>query len=363
MGTGKLPRGLAIFRGKIRFQFQHKGKPYREQTDINPTPNGILQAKREYKNWVDSIRYPVEDVDKQNNDIILFREVRKAYLKELESRGSESTFKSTKQKLENFYSPLDDLPIQSITTQRLLNMLTEADFNSGQTYNNHISPIRQLLKYAQSINLITVNPAASLVRKKYQSLGPDPYTAQEKAKLLEYFDQTSLKVYFRIAFGTGMRTGELLGMKWDKFNGTSFWIDHTVVASVEKDDTKNHKDRRVYLSDDLVHLLKTLPRPITGGYILTQEGSPMTTAIHANRCRKEAYEATGVRPRLASNGDLRLYPWRHTYASEMLSSGVDRELVANQIGDDVQTMSKYYVKYIPQPDHEDLIRNALNRIS
>jgi len=177
MGTGKLPRGLAIFRGKIRFQFQHKGKPYREQTDINPTPNGILQAKREYKNWVDSIRYPVEDVDKQNNDIILFREVRKAYLKELESRGSESTFKSTKQKLENFYSPLDDLPIQSITTQRLLNMLTEADFNSGQTYNNHISPIRQLLKYAQSINLITVNPAASLVRKKYQSLGPDPYTA------------------------------------------------------------------------------------------------------------------------------------------------------------------------------------------
>ena len=47
----------------------------------------------------------------------------------------------------------------------------------------------------------------------------------------------------------------------------------------------------------------------------------------------------------------------------MLSSGVDRELVANQIGDDVQTMSKYYAKYIPQPDHEDLIRNALNRIS
>ena len=47
----------------------------------------------------------------------------------------------------------------------------------------------------------------------------------------------------------------------------------------------------------------------------------------------------------------------------MLSSGVDRELVANQIGDDVQTMSKYYAKYISQPDHEDLIRNALNRIS
>ena len=66
---------------------------------------------------------------------------------------------------------------------------------------------------------------------------------------------------------------------------------------------------------------------------------------------------------MASNGNLSLYAWKHTYASEMLSSGVDRELVANQIGDDVQTMSKYYAKYIPQPDHEDLIRNALNRIS
>ena len=47
----------------------------------------------------------------------------------------------------------------------------------------------------------------------------------------------------------------------------------------------------------------------------------------------------------------------------MLSNGVNRELVANPIGDDVQTMSEYFAKYIPQPDHEDLIRNALNRIS
>ena len=47
----------------------------------------------------------------------------------------------------------------------------------------------------------------------------------------------------------------------------------------------------------------------------------------------------------------------------MLSSSVNRELVANQIGDDVQTMSKYYAKYIPQHDPGKLIRNALDRIS
>ena len=84
---------------------------------------------------------------------------------------------------------------------------------------------------------------------------------------------------------------------------------------------------------------------------------------NCNQSKKVVYEATGVRTRLIRRGDSRLFPWRHTYASKMLSSGVDPELVANQIGDDVQTMSKYYAKYIPQPDHEDLIRNALTRIS
>ena len=59
---------------------------------------------------------------------------------------------------------------------------------------------------------------------------------------------------------------------------------------------------------------------------------------------------------------------RMDYVSSMLNNqGYQVALIENwsqiRLCNDVQTMPKHYAKYISQPDHEDLIRNALNRIS
>ena len=46
----------------------------------------------------------------------------------------------------------------------------------------------------------------------------------------------------------------------------------------------------------------------------------------------------------------------------MLSQGVDEKLVAEQSGDNLDTILKYYYKYIPRPDDKKIIQEALARI-
>ena len=45
----------------------------------------------------------------------------------------------------------------------------------------------------------------------------------------------------------------------------------------------------------------------------------------------------------------------------MLSQGIDEKLVAEQSGDNLDTILKYYYKYIPRSDDKKIIQEALTR--
>ena len=82
----------------------------------------------------------------------------------------------------------------------------------------------------------------------------------------------------------------------------------------------------------------------------------MTTGKPPLEAWKDAHRSSGVRKR---DG---LYPWRHTYISSMLSHGVDPQLVANQVGDNIATILDYYYRYIPRQNDHEIVRNALSQI-
>ena len=46
----------------------------------------------------------------------------------------------------------------------------------------------------------------------------------------------------------------------------------------------------------------------------------------------------------------------------MLSQGVDEKLVAEQSDDSLDTILKYYYKYIPKSDDKKLVQEALAKI-
>ena len=67
--------------------------------------------------------------------------------------------------------------------------------------------------------------------------------------------------------GTGMRTGELLAVTWEDFDGTRLDVNKAIVRGQIKS-TKTVDTRSVLLLPELVKRLDALPRPINGGEII-----------------------------------------------------------------------------------------------
>ena len=71
-------------------------------------------------------------------------------------------------------------------------------------------------------------------------------------------------MYFRTAFGTGMRTGELLALHWSKYDGEGFEVDEAIVRH-ELKDTKTHRARYVPLPKALNTELKEFKTQVGKG--------------------------------------------------------------------------------------------------
>ncbi len=361
MDSKNLPRGIDVRHGWLRYRKVINGIRHEKTTTLKPTASDIKFAITDFKDWVTSITYGIEDEIDERDQVQepkTFRDVAELYL--LAKKKGKLKFSTLKgyQEICNFWS--DRLPghISAITSKKLIAIDERIEWQNERTRHNKLTPLKGVFKYALLKGFIENNPTGVLQDGKYEITEPDPYTQDEVDRLMAELDQTHYSLFFRIAFGSGMRTGELIALTWDKFDGESLYVNDSIVLRKQTDSTKTRKPRRVLLGDDEIQLLNSAPRPIQGGPIFTSHHThkPMTTGKPPLEAWKDAHRSSGVRKR---DG---LYPWRHTYISSMLSHGVDPQLVANQVGDNIATILDYYYRYIPRQNDHEIVRNALSQI-
>jgi len=117
---------------------------------------------------------------------------------------------------------------------------------SPQTVSTNRAYLNIVLQTAMNDDIIRKNPV-TLVKlpKKHSVKGRVYYTEDEIKKILESA-KGQLKNYIQIAFFTGMRGSELVGLKWDDidFDKEMIRVDSRIVRGVE-DETKSRKIRFV----------------------------------------------------------------------------------------------------------------------
>lgn len=330
------PRGIRPMRGKIQIRYSVGGERYEETLDIRPTRSGIADAVRIRKERIAARRYGAPVVSYS------FKEVAQMYLDGLEVE--HSTRNSYRDALNIHWAPLGSRDIAEITAQELIALDDAKAWSTRKTRKNALTPLRGVFNFAIARGWILANPAMALKAGKTKKAEPDPYTIDERDRILEWLDGTLAGPYYRIAFGTGMRTGELLSLTWEDFDGQSLHVARSRVRGRLKG-TKTDKPRRVLLLPEVRTVLESMVRPIHGGPIFrNQYGRPYQSGYHLNRWFRRAHDETGIRYRESP------YPWRHTYASLALSSGVKPILVATQLGHRLDVLLGVYGKYLPRDD-------------
>lgn len=258
--------------------------------------------------------------------------------------------------LNKYWLPaLAEQEIQDIGYETLMECILELDV-SNKTINNSLTPLRGVFDLAMKLGYIKDNPMALIQNKKIQTELPDPFNKEEMNKLLNWLktnkkDKEELYYwYYLFMFWTGLRPSEAFALRWSDVSDTTLYIHRSKVRGTEKQVTKTHTARLVYLNKHSQLAIDMLKRYDTKYvFICPNTGQPFYNDKPPRLRLQQAMRATGVRLRPA-------YNTRHTYATMMLMSGLTPSFVANQLGHSLPMMMKRYARWIN--NEKDLLEMA-----
>ena len=140
---------------------------------------------------------------------------------------------------------------------------------------------------------------------------------------------------FYVEIMTGLRRGEICGLKWEDFddlNGT-LKVERSVSASSEKygtiiGETKTEKSKRkILLPSSVVDVLKKRKEDVASEWIFPNLISPKYALSPGTAYRKlkQIFEKAGLL-------SIRFHDLRHTFATHALQSGVDAKTLSGILG-------------------------------
>lgn len=180
----------------------------------------------------------------------------------------------------------------------------------------------------------------------------EPFSLKEVGKILEAAS-AEYQPYLTIAFFTGMRTSELLGLTWNcidldraQLTITQAWVEG------ELDSTKTaESERTIDLSTPVISAFaqqRKNTQSIESEYVFcAANGLPFNRHNFANRTWHPLLEKLEIKRR-------RPYQTRHTAATLWLASGENPEWIARQMGHtSTRMLFTTYSRYVPNLTRKD----------
>ena len=227
----------------------------------------------------------------------------------------------TQRILKRLKSVFGSQKLDQIAIPDILRYINEVkDKTSAATANRYHNILRALFNRAiEWEKLDGKNPAAKIKQFRADNARVRFLEKEEIARLLAACD---LEIYPAVvcALFTGMRQGEILGLRWERVdltNGTIYVLQ-----------TKSGKPREIPISPKLASVLKS---------IKTGDGGPVF-AITARSLNRHFAKAL----RLAGISDFRFHDLRHTFASHYIMRTNDLPATQNLLGHQSPRMTQRY---------------------
>jgi integrase len=226
---------------------------------------------------------------------------------------------------------------------------------SERTLSYALAVLRRALQFAVDWNYIAANPASGRMRiaRRRRKTGESKirfFTSEQVKEFLTGVRGDRFEALYLLALMTGMREGELLGLKWMDINldGSRLTVNHSLAHTKRKKGEEG--DRVVLKSPKTTGSRRTIELPAIAvdalkdhqrrqndakreageewredGYVFTSRvGTPLDCGNVLHRfqdlCEKNALPK------------IRFYDLRHTHASLLIAEGVHAKKIAERLG-------------------------------
>jgi len=221
---------------------------------------------------------------------------------------------------------------------------------SAKSINNHMNILRMLMTEASDRYDFT-NPYRNIKPLRLQRVHIEPFSLSEVETILHTVRE-DYRNYYLVRFYTGMRTGEIDGLKWEyvDFERREILVRETLIAGETEYTKTDGSQREIPMFGPVYDALKE-QRAATGRlskYVFcNREGNPLD---HNNVTKRVWYPLL----RALNLKQRRPYQTRHTAATLFLASGENPEWVARTLGHSTTEMLfKVYSRYVPNLTRQD----------
>nr|WP_298058269.1 site-specific integrase [uncultured Halomonas sp.] len=377
--------------GKLYLDFFYQGLRLREQTALKNTPANRkkveqLLAKVEAKILLDDFDYaeffpgsknlkklaPTQatlnsTVAMQTTESIsqqvetpLFNDFAEQWFEESKIQWRASHVRNVRSILDSSLKPaFGKKPIGDITKADILAFRAKLAKRKGRgatglvspkTINSHMTILRMVLdEAAERFDFET--PYKNIKPLKLQKTHIEPFSLHEVHRIIDNV-RPDYRNYYTVRFFTGMRTGEVDGLKWKNvdFAKREILVRETLINGETEYTKTDGSQREIPMFGPVYDALKT-QYAATGRmsqYVFcNQLGQPLD---HNNVTKRVWY------PLLRSLGltKRRPYQTRHTAATLFLASGENPEWVARMLGhSSTEMLFKVYSRYVPNATRMD----------
>ncbi len=192
---------------------------------------------------------------------------------------------------------------------------------------------------------IAVNPLEAVKRPRQQHPKPDPPTADEAARIVSaaWEQDVDWGAFIWLAFITGARRGELLGLAWEHLDLAAglLTIRRNLVrqnGQIVVKETKTHQMRVVSLDPGTVAILTAYKQRVQRcctelGTTLDDDTFVFSYAPdHQRHCDPDGITHRYTKMTADLGIDTHLHALRHYSATELIAAGVDVRTVAGRLG-------------------------------
>lgn len=273
---------------------------------------------------------------------ITIGELKEDYLDHIEIHREYNTYQNYKQSLDHF--KLDNTKVEKLKlgdVQKCINALV--DKVSVTTIERRATIFKCMLNYAHRQYNLPIPSLANLVipskdkkktvRKALEQDVLDSIINYYKTKESDYY------IIVFIASKAGLRVGEIMGLTWNDVDidnaqilvNKQWKIDKKTKKYTFGDLKSPNSYRSVPISQDTINELKRLKtlRSCSNKERLIKASSTSSMSVNLDRQLNRRY-------------DTCIHELRHTYATTLISNGMDFKTAASILGHDVEQTMKVY---------------------
>lgn len=269
---------------------------------------------------------------KLNTNTILFRHLVDAYIEKAEKKYSRSTVEDYKRIINNHFQDLYTLKAKEITTPLAQNWLDKKAESVSVWVVEKLRKIgKAVFNYGIKREILTFNPFEKTDSIETPHVIHNRLEIDEAIRLLNKSIELYPEITGVIALGlfSGLRRGEILGLKWSDINFDKKTIDiqrqYTKFGISEYLKTKSSR-RKILVCDTLIDILKWHKKQseVLNEYVFWDKEN----ILSLKKLRTEFKKLL----KICGLADMRFHDTRGTFVDISLSAGVPMKLIQQSVG-------------------------------